>query len=197
MIHDYTWPDLVQKFGFPAQPRRTSYEVGPHGLQKAEYQILAELVRLHGARRILELGTAEGYVGQALLREIPAIDFYLGIDIPPDTFTTVENYTRQGCKELPGWAILQASPRAAVMLVAGGSFALHTADLPRDLDAVLVDGEHTGNAAKHDTELVRGALRPGGLLVWHDALIHPQVTAYVSSLPDDICRAGNIAWTTV
>jgi hypothetical protein len=44
---------------------------------------------------------------------------------------------------------------------------LAVGDLPA-CDAVFIDGDHSRAGVLHDTALAKAAVRPGGVIIWHD-----------------------------
>jgi predicted O-methyltransferase YrrM len=63
--------------------------------------------------------------------------------------------------------LVRDDPRVTLMVVKGGSQALHAADLPY-VDAAFIDGDHSRSGVENDTMLALQKVRPGGIVVWHD-----------------------------
>jgi predicted O-methyltransferase YrrM len=53
-------------------------------------------------------------------------------------------------------------------LLPNGSLDLVADDFP-NVDVVFIDGDHSAEAVRHDSDLARQIVAPGGVIIWHDA----------------------------
>lgn len=128
-------------------------------LLKGELEKIVELIRSTEARVVLEIGCYKGATSLAIMKAVPSIKKYIGIDV---------NRTIRDGKVLtnPG-QIAIADPRFEIRLSKRGSFDLMPEDIG-PVDVAFIDGDHGEKAVRHDTELSRSIVRPGGIIIWHD-----------------------------
>jgi Methyltransferase domain len=62
---------------------------------------------------------------------------------------------------------VQDDPRFELIIRERGSFDLSPEDLPL-CDAVFIDGDHSTEAVRHDSELAVALVRSPGIIIWHD-----------------------------
>ena len=114
---------------------------------------------------VIEFGVNEGRTAKALLRHIPTIRKYVGIDVLPG-YVTAKTVQRREVPDKPGH--LAADEKAfELILRTRGSLDLVADDLPQ-CDAVFIDGDHGREAVEHDSALAFARINAGGLIVWHD-----------------------------
>ena len=114
---------------------------------------------------VIEIGCNTGRTAKNVLTALPMIEKYIAIDVPPDHKPTLLcQYS-----EVPANAGHHAAedPRFFLLIREGGSQALGPQDL-EPCDAVFVDGDHSFAAVRHDANLARALVRPGGIIVFHD-----------------------------
>lgn len=156
------------------------------GLQIAEEQgpLLAFLVRLTGARRIVEVGTFTGYSTLSMARAMPADGRLITCDLS-------EEWTAVGRR---AWAEAGVADRVDLRL----GPALDTLRaLPDDepwIDLSFLDADK-GNYGAYWEELVRRT-RPGGLVIadnvlYHGAVADPAATGAAAAVREfnDLVRA--------
>jgi spermidine synthase len=136
-----------------------------HYLNAGELEVLVALVRSAQPKGVLEIGVNTGRTARALLDNVPGIERYQGIDVPPG-YAFACRVQRNEVPTNPGHYALQ-DHRFELVLRPRGSFDLTPADL-RPCDVVFIDGDHGRAAVMHDTALAVSLLRPGGLIIWHD-----------------------------
>lgn len=134
-------------------------------MNPGELEVLITLIASVTPKAVLEFGINVGRTAQALLEYIPSIEHYVGIDVPMG-YVTEKQVQRQEVPEVPG-ELVRDDPRVTLMVVKGGSQALHAADLPY-VDAAFIDGDHSRSGVENDTMLALQKVRPGGIVVWHD-----------------------------
>ena len=134
-------------------------------LNDVETGLLVTLVRSVRPKVVIEFGVNEGRTASIILREIPGIERYIGIDIPPGHEPTL------ACQrsEVPRTAGVYAAPdpRFWLLVRERGSLAVGPQDV-EPCDCCFIDGDHSRAAVEHDSFLSRALIRPGGVIVWHD-----------------------------
>jgi caffeoyl-CoA O-methyltransferase len=139
-----------------------------------EGRFLAMLVRLLGARQVLEIGMFTGYSALAMAEALPADGRLVACELDPE----VAAFARVGFAGSPagGKIEVRLGPAAAtlgVLAAAGESF-----------DLVFIDADKAGYLGYVDSLLEGGLIAPGGLICVDNTLL--QGEAY---LPD--WRSGN------
>lgn len=123
-----------------------------------EAALLQLLVRLGGARRVLEIGTFTGYATLALAEALPADGRVVTCEADPRAAAVARE------------ALGSSRDGAKVELVEGPALAtLERLDEPFDL--VFVDADKGGYRAYLDALLDRGLLAPDGLVVVDNTLM--------------------------
>ncbi len=142
-------------------------------LEPDSAQVLAVLVRAAGARRLLEIGTSNGYSTLWLADAIRSIGGHLvSVDLDADrSALAAQNLDRAGLRELVELRVEDA-----------GVSLRNTPD--ESLDMIFLDGERTAYA-DYWPDLVR-VLRRGGLLAVDNVLSHAdEVSAFRSLIASD------------
>lgn len=134
-------------------------------LNPGEAEVLVALMRSVNARRVLEIGCNDGRTAKLMLANVPSIERYVGIDVPPGYEFLCEVQKREVPNNPGHYA--QGHKAFELMLRPRGSFDLKPDELG-EMDVVFIDGDHSGPAVAHDTALAQQVLRPGGLIIWHD-----------------------------
>lgn len=118
-------------------------------------QFMALLVKLCGARRILEVGTFTGYSALKMAEALPADGSLVALDINPDTTKIAREY----------WE--RAGVGGKIELVLGPALqSLSTLDGPFDIVFIDADKSNYDNYYERGLEL----LRPGGLIILDNML---------------------------
>jgi predicted O-methyltransferase YrrM len=143
------------------------------GMMAAEdYRALAAVALYSRPHRIFEIGTYLGVTS----------DFFL--DLLPDCHVVSIAYVTGRLAKLRGGRFnnselsrrkvgsrVRARHRARYTQLYGDSHSLNPTTLKRigPYDLVLIDGDHTAEGVRQDTELARKILVPDGVICWHDA----------------------------
>jgi predicted O-methyltransferase YrrM len=132
-------------------------------LNPRETTIVVNLVASVAPKVVFEFGVNLGKTARTLLRSIPSIKLYVGIDIPFGRATRLDCQRR----EVPHAAGMYAASDRRFHLLFGESTSFGPEDL-EPLDAAFIDGDHSAVGVTHDSRLSRALLRPNGVIVWHD-----------------------------
>ncbi|MFJ9408264.1 O-methyltransferase [Streptomyces sp. NPDC101393] len=135
------------------------------GMQSAEEQgpLLAFLVRLIGARHVVEVGTFTGFSALAMAQALPADGTLIACDIS-------EEWTAYGRE---AWAKAGVSDRIELR-IAPAVDTLRAMPAAPHIDLAYLDADKAGYIAYWEELVPR--LRPGGLIVVDNVLFHGQVT---------------------
>lgn len=150
-----------------------------------ELNVLIHLIVGVRARNVLEIGANTGRTAKAILRNVPSVERYIGVDVPAD-YVTPKAVQRREVLPNPG-ALAMEDPRFRLLVCGRGSFDLTPDDLPK-MDAVFVDGGHEEAAVRHDYALAKAITRPGGVIIFHDD--HGRDVVDVSAVLDDLHDHG-------
>lgn len=148
-----------------------------------ELDVLAHL--LSGARTVVEFGCNNGRTAAAILRNVPTVERYIGVDVPAGYKFACGVQSRE-VPAKPGELAL-ADKRFELLLRDRGTFELTAEDLP-PCDAVFIDGDHSEAAVRNDYALARRVVRHGGIIVFHDD--NGLRTVDVSRVLDDLASKG-------
>jgi predicted O-methyltransferase YrrM len=114
---------------------------------------------------MVEIGCNSGRTAKAILRNVPGLARYVGIDVPP-SYEFSKTVQRREAPTDPG-ALALDDPRFRLLLARRGTFDLTPEDLPR-CDVVFIDGDHGAEAVRNDHALALALVRPGGIIIHHD-----------------------------
>jgi predicted O-methyltransferase YrrM len=134
-------------------------------LNAGELEIIVALIRSVKHELVVEIGLAEGRTAKAILREFPDVRRYIGVDTDPNYRTKIASqWTERGPN--PGRLALD-DPRFDRWLLPRGSLDLTAEDFP-PVDAIFIDGDHSSEAVRHDSDMARAVVSSGGIIIWHD-----------------------------
>jgi predicted O-methyltransferase YrrM len=154
-----------------------------------ELECIVSLLRQIEPRSMIEFGVNEGRTAKAIMRSLPSIKHYLGIDVPQG-FVPAKQVQRAEVPKQPAHMV-KGDPRFTLFLPRNGSQSLSAADLI-SADAVFIDGDHSYAGVMHDTMLARAVINPGGIIIWHD--YHDLGTVDVREALHDLAALGESIW---
>ncbi|HEX9780859.1 MAG TPA: class I SAM-dependent methyltransferase [bacterium] len=154
-----------------------------------ELYALCALARYRRVRRVLEIGTFDGRVTAHLARNLGPDASFVTIDLRPEDLGATRWPLAVGedlyvSKETVGARIrrLPEPLRERITQVFGDSARLDFSPYYGRMDLVFIDGSHQYQYVEHDTTEAFRLRAPQGLIVWHDYLTWPDVTAYLNRL---------------
>lgn len=146
------------------------------------------------ARCVAEFGCNNGRTAAAILRNVPTVVRYVGVDVP----TGYSFACKVQAKEAPEKAgeLALDDPRFELKLRDRGTFDLTADDMPT-CDLVFIDGDHSEAAVRHDRNLALRVVRSGGLIVYHDdnGLDCVDVSRVLDDLADNGADIQHVAGT--
>jgi predicted O-methyltransferase YrrM len=134
-------------------------------LATGELEIIVALIRAVRHRIVVEIGLAAGRTAKAILRELSDVQRYIGVDTDPHYRTKLLSQWPER-PQSPGHLAFD-DPRFDLWLTPRGSLDLTADDFP-PVDAVFIDGDHSHEVVRHDSDLARAIVEPGGVIIWHD-----------------------------
>lgn len=143
-------------------------------MNPGELETLITLVRLVKPRVMIEVGCNSGRTAKAILRNVPSLERYVGIDVPP-SYEFAKSVQRREVPARPGELALD-DPRFMLVLARRGTFDLDKDCLPF-CDVVFIDGDHGAEAVRSDHVLAQALLwrQTEGLIIHHDDHDEPTV----------------------
>lgn len=155
-------------------------------MNPGEMEVFIELVNLAKPYVMIEFGVNEGITANEVLLRFVDIERYVGIDVPTEYVDEIWPQQRGEIPHEPG-RLVNHDPRFELMIRRHGSLDLTPADLPI-CDVAYIDGDHHYKVVKHDSELARRIVRPGGMILWHD--VGNTLTPGVLQLVEELHEAG-------
>lgn len=156
-------------------------------INPGELECIVGLLQEVRPRTMIEFGCNEGRTALVILRSVPSVEHYWGIDVPQG-FTPAMRVQRGEVPKRPGH-LVEHDPRFTLMLPMMGSRTLSADDLV-EADAIFVDGDHSYDGVMHDTMLAWELIRPGGIIIWHD--YSDLGTVDVREALHDLAEAGEV-----
>ncbi|MGW1507245.1 O-methyltransferase [Streptomyces mirabilis] len=139
-----------------------------------EGQLLAMLVGLTGAERVLEIGTFTGYSSLCMARALPPGGQIVTCDLSERWTKVARRYwERAGVSDLIELRLGDGTESMANLLAEHG---------PETFDLVFIDADKTGYARYYEQALTH--LRPGGLVVLDNTLYFGRVADPGANDPD-------------
>jgi len=133
---------------------------------------LGTLMKLVNARRVFEFGTYRGVSTTQLALNLPPDGMIYTLDLPIENLTTRFELDTSGEVEVVQDArkgeLVPAHVRPRITFLSQDSALFDPAPYEGTMDLVFVDGAHTAEYVRNDSEKGWRMLRPGGVLCWHD-----------------------------
>lgn len=149
----------------------------------AEMAILAALVAQVQPRQLLEFGTCDGASTWHLLANAPNAAIITTLDLP--AHTRVEGSSDSGLQGVAARPLLPRNHRIRLIEIDSRQWAPDV----QNVDFAFIDAGHTYLCVKNDTAKTLSLMRPGGLVVWHDASWQRDNYG-VNKLLRELCAAG-------
>jgi predicted O-methyltransferase YrrM len=146
-----------------------------------EAAALAALIKLSNAKRVFEFGTYKGVSTTQIALNLPEDGVVYTLDLPDDHPVYLE-YT-QLASESGMKMLVPADQMHKVKFLKADSAQFDTSPYRQTMDLVFVDGYHSYEYVKNDTEKAFEMLRPGGIIAWHDCEPNrPEVVRYLRTI---------------
>ena len=157
-------------------------------MNPGELETLITLVRSVKPRVMIEVGCNNGRTAKAILRNVPSLERYIGIDVPP-SYEFAKSVQRREVPARPGELALD-DPRFMLVLARRGTFDIGPLELP-SAEVWFIDGDHGQEAVLCDHRMARININEtgGGLIIHHDD--HDEPTVDVRATLDEISPTDN------
>jgi hypothetical protein len=164
------------------------YQYDPGGLPDTQLLMVLALLRQQQPRVVLEIGTFCGSTAKAMALNAPEATIHT-VDLPPDYDPNSDpassipkddfhliKYRRVG-------EAFRGDPRCSNVVQHFADSAHWDFTNAQGATFILIDGSHTYEYCKSDTEKALAVAGPGAMILWHDVDPgHPGVVAYVHEL---------------
>jgi predicted O-methyltransferase YrrM len=150
---------MIQLDAPPAEGLRNPF------MTRADTEAVLALLREVQPKRIVEFGINYGATAREILARVPGIEEYVGIDIVPGAKLPLK-FQWPEIPMFPGREI-KGDKRVKVLVRARGSYDVGPDEIGQ-VDAAIIDGDHSEAGVENDTMLACRCVRPGGVIIWHD-----------------------------
>jgi predicted O-methyltransferase YrrM len=147
-------------------------EKHPWNSEQAVSEFIGSLIKLHSAKKVLEIGVFEGQTGIEMIKAVGDDGHYVGIDI------TDENFNKTFKK-----LITPLNDSVAECCVhIGSSFDILPTLEPKSFDLIFIDSVHEYDHLKKEFKLCEKLIKQNGLIVLHDAILFEGVNRFCNEL---------------
>ncbi len=158
--------DLVEEkipVMFPfARSRGTSIELD-------ELFVVLLICRFIAARNILEIGTFDGNTAINLAVNIGDDGKVISVDLPSEeTIDAPNNSLGKTTSSIVDRKYLKLSEWSKIEQVFGDSAEIDWSSLGGKFDLIFIDGDHSSEYVRSDTQNALRVLKHGGVILWHD-----------------------------
>lgn len=136
-----------------------------------ELSCILAVMKLLRARRVLEIGTNDGFTTLNLAANLSNDPeaFVCTVDLTPDEAAQPMKHLSAACQpSLVGSKFKGENEAKRIRQVFGDSTKIDWKTLGGPFDVIFIDGGHDFDCVKSDTENAFRNLAPGGAIFWHD-----------------------------
>jgi predicted O-methyltransferase YrrM len=183
-----------------------TFQISQGMMHRMDVESLAAAVLSCKPKRIFEIGTYRGASAEMMLRLLPKAEV-ISIAFVSEAEGKREFNNDELSLEDVG-ALVSPANRGRFTQLIGDSHKIDPDAFVRDhgrMDLVFIDGDHSREGVRQDTELARAILAPGGAIAWHDAnpkkryigsrlFLEQDLTELALATPDDFI-GGVALWT--
>lgn len=164
----------VLKVGLEARNRAAAImaetlDISQGMMHARDIEALTALLLAQRPKRIFEIGTYRGASSEMMLRLLPeARVVSIAFVNPAET----RQFNNADLGEDEVGALVSPANRVRYTQLIGDSHRIDPAAFVREhgqMDLVFIDGDHSRDGVRQDTELADAILAPGGAIAWHDA----------------------------
>jgi predicted O-methyltransferase YrrM len=160
-MSDISRKDFDEKFG------KTEGVTVIGGLNnEINISVLVSLINSTKAKKILEIGVSGGGTAQSILNHCKGIKSYVGIDIPYEVMPVLPHQKAEQCIT-PGELVKDKRFKVIVLPKGSHDDSFDWKKLGK-FDLIFIDGDHSYDGVKADTELAHKLIKKGGMIAWHD-----------------------------
>ncbi len=148
-----------------------------HHANHTDMVYVCGMASVTNAKRIFEFGTYRGQTTCGLVASCKEAQVFT-LNLPPEDDPRYAPFI--------GILIARSPYRDRITQIFSDSRTFDTTSFRKSMDYIFIDGDHSYEGVKNDTEKALELLRPGGLIVWHDyAAKSPGVLEYLAEFSKD------------
>jgi predicted O-methyltransferase YrrM len=147
-----------------------TFEMSQGMMHRMDVESLAAAVLSCKPKRIFEIGTYRGASAEMMLRLLPEAKVISIAFVSEAQGKPQFNNDELAVDEVG--ALVSPANRARFTQLIGDSHKIDPKAFVRDhgrMDLVFIDGDHSREGVRQDTDLARAILAPRGAIAWHDA----------------------------
>lgn len=163
MLEEISIEEFENKYGNIESP--VSVPVNRSMITDNELRVMKTMWNYKKPINAMEIGIRKGFTAQFLIDNSPWLNKYIGVDVPNNFHTTLEEQRHE--VEAEKAVYIKDTDLLDLKILPKGSFDLGADDLPR-LDFVFIDGDHSTNGVINDSLLAIKSLNQLGIIFWHD-----------------------------
>ena len=194
---------LSELIGPETQVTLSNFTLRNGNVSLFELTAIAGLVRAHQPRTLLEIGTFDGNTTLQMAHNSPADARVITLDLPADHDAAGElevddhKYVQDEKKLARKYQNTPVASKVTQCLGDSATFDFGSVIEPGTLDFAFIDGSHSYDYVRNDTEKVLELLAPKGIVLWHDfAPAWPGVMSYLLERESEL-GLRNIRGTTL
>ena len=158
-----------------------------------EFVCLVLLLKKTPAVSIFEFGTYKGVSITQLALNVTQGARILTLDLPEEPAVTAFDISFQKdaviARETGKGALVPPDVRSQITFLKQDSATFDETPFLEQMDFIFVDGAHNLAYVRNDSEKGWRMLRPGGIIAWHDCVVHdPDVVRFLLAFPHDVKR---------
>jgi len=147
-------------------------EKHPWNSEQAVSEFIGSLIKLHSAKKVLEIGVFEGQTGIEMIKAVGDDGHYIGIDITDENFNTSFNK-------------LISKTRTDVCTYIDSSFEVLPTLEEKTFDLIFIDSVHEYDHLSKEFKLCEKLIKQDGLIVLHDAILFEGVNRFCQELKNN------------
>lgn len=161
-----------------------------------ESAALSALIKKVQAKRVFEFGTYKGVSTTQMAMNLPSDGLIYTLDLPEkDGGNFALQIPKQSERAIAGetgkGSLIPKEFLRQIVFLKEDSARFNPEPFEETMDLVFVDGAHSSDYVRNDTEKGWRMLRNGGVITWHDCTpSHRDVVHYLHSFPQRICLVG-------
>ncbi|MGH7517717.1 MAG: O-methyltransferase [Gemmatimonadales bacterium] len=168
------FPDAPRDLPILLDGRPDAPWLGPVTSYLADLVALCQLCQLVRPRVVFEIGTFHGYSTLHFALNTPADAVVYSLDLPPDQpqltlgATVMDVVIAREGAATSTYAFSGREVEAKIRLLHGDSAKFDFSPWHRGVDLFFIDGAHSYEYVRSDSERALECVRPGGVVAWHD-----------------------------
>lgn len=163
MLEEIDIQDFEYKYG--NKYSQVSVQVNRSMITDNELRVMKTMWNYKKPINAMEIGIRKGFTAQFLMENSPWLNKYIGVDVPNDFHTTLEEQNQE--VEAEKAVYIKDIDLLDLRILPRGSFDIKVDDLPK-LDFVFIDGDHSTYGVINDSLLAIKSLNQLGIIFWHD-----------------------------